>query len=38
MFTVTDQFSDIAAWLQGLGMSEYAERFAANRMKIAIPN
>ncbi|HEY7665064.1 MAG TPA: adenylate/guanylate cyclase domain-containing protein, partial [Xanthobacteraceae bacterium] len=35
-FVVTDKFPDIAAWLQGLGMSEYAERFAANRIDFSV--
>jgi predicted ATPase/class 3 adenylate cyclase len=33
---VTDQFRDIAVWLQGLGMSEYAERFAENRIDFSV--
>ncbi|MEA2982718.1 MAG: hypothetical protein QOF09_4541 [Alphaproteobacteria bacterium] len=35
---VTEKFRDIAAWLQGLGMPEYAERFAENRIDFSILN
>jgi len=33
---VTDKFRDIAAWLQGLGLSEYAGRFAENRIDFSV--
>src|SRR5690242_8652367 len=36
IFVVTDKFRDIATWLQGLGMSDHAERFAENRIDLSV--
>src|SRR5689334_19782373 len=36
MVFVMDKFRDVAAWLQRLGMSEYVDRFAENRIDLSV--